>query len=624
MNEPPLSSAPRAPLLVRWLGLAAQIAVLALPVILLFRAVKSFRFNTYFLDDWVYVPLYEKAVKGGLTLHDLMAGYLEHRIPVPKILSILGVLLTKGDVTMMNWVVFASLTLSWLGVGLLLWRALRTWEKMWLPWALCGLALCSAVHWQILLWPSAIVLALPGFFLVMGVLVLGSRRLSFWPKLALTFLAACCGILSCASGLTLAILLPGVALCGYGMQDRRMAKRFFGILAAGMVIVIALYLHNLKSEVDPAFAYGQESGADTLKHSVTTLLFSNPGRGLPYFIAQLGTNLCRGINADRRAVALTIGSVVLAIYLGFLIMAWRGRKEGLLKKAAPFLALGGYSIGSAMLITLGRAWASTSFGGALNNRYSGIAAMLVVSLVGLSAILSATTPEKGGARLVRGPLMLAAGALGMLLAVNWCHGFRMMEAWQGARLRGAVDIHFSQVLGLIGHHGRDGGQLQISVAADRARTLDELGFLRRPLARDLRLNQFKREKDMSRSLGDVVSTYNRESKFYIEGYALLKSVGRPADGILVTSKPAGEPDAEPIIVDIGYSDELPAWLESNFNKDYHFIVKNLDRPQRFGEWRIDLDRARLPPGKQKIECWALDFKYGTVRRIGDGFFADGL
>ncbi len=627
MNDPLSSSASRSQRLTRWLVLAWQIAVLALPVILLFFAVNDFRFNTYFLDDWVYVPLYEKAVKGGLTLRELFAGYLEHRIPVPKILSILGVLLTKGDVTVMNWLVYASLVFSWLGVGLLLWRVIGSWAKMWLPWALCGLALNSAVHWQILLWPSAIVLALPGFFLVMGLLALGSRRLGFWPKLVLTFLATCCGILSCASGLTLAILLPAAALCGYGMQDRRMANRFFGVLGAGMVVVIALYLHNLKSEVEPAFAYGQENGASTLKDSIASLLFSNPGRGVPYFIAQMGTNLCRGLNADRRTAALVMGSLVLVIYLGFLIQAWRGRKEGLLTKAAPFLALGGYSIGSAMLITLGRAWVSPSFGGALNNRYSGIAAMLIVSLVGLSAILWAGSSEKAGARIVRGPLMMMAGVLAMLLVVNWCHGYRMMEAWQGARLRGAVDIHFSQVLGLSGlssQKGRDRVRHQIALAKERAKTLDELGFLHRPLARDLRLSQFKLWRDLSRTLGDVVSTSSRENKIYIEGYALLRSVGRPADGVLVTSKPAGEPDAEPMIIDISYSDELPAWLETNFMKDYHFIVKNLERPQLFGKWRIDLDRARLRPGKHKIECWALDFKDGSVRRIGDGFFADGL
>lgn len=624
MSEPPSTSATLSERLVRWLGLAGQIVVLALPPVLLYFAVREFRFNTYFLDDWVYVPLYEKAVKGGLTLHDLFAGYLEHRIPVPKILSIIGVLWSKGDVTMQNWIVYASLVLSWLGVGLLLWRAIGSWAKMWLPWALCGLALCSAVHWQILLWPSASVLALPGFFLVMALLALGSPRLSFWPKLALTFLAVCCGILSCASGLTLAILLPAAALCGYGMQDRRMARRFFGLLSAGMVTVIALYLHNLKSEVDPAFAYGQEKGASTAQNSISSLLLSNPGRGVMFFIAQLGTNLSRGINVDRRTAALVLGSLVLVTYLVYLIIAWRGKKDGLLNKTAPFLALGGYAVGSAMLIALGRAWASSSFGGALNNRYSAIAAMLVVSLVGLAAVMRTITPGNEGARPAHGSLWLLAGALGMLLSVNWCHGCKMMESWQSARLRGAVDMHFSQMLGLSGFHGRSGERLQLEMSPARAKTLDELGLLRRPLARHLQLSQFKRSKELARELGDIAMTENRAKKIHIEGYALLRSYGRAADGILVTAKPADSPDADPTIVDIGYSDGLPTWVESSFTKDYFFIVKNLDRPKLFGRWQVDLDRSKLPSGKQKIECWALDFKYGLVRRIGDGFMADGI
>lgn len=611
------------PSATRWLWTFFQIALLALPVVLLYKAVRWFRFNTLFLDDWYYVPFYEKAVKGGLTLHDLFAGYLEHRIPIPKILAILGVLLGKGDVTTQNGVAFAALTVSWLGAGLLMRRALGSWERMWLPWALSAWALCSAVHWQVLLWPAMHLLALPGFFLVMGLLALGSKRLGFWPKLTLTFLAACCGMLSCASGLTLAILLPAAALCGYGMQDQRMAKRFCGILAAGMVIVIALYLHDLKSEVDRAFAYGQANGTDTLTHDVTTLLFSNPGRGVPFFIAQMGTNLCRGLNADRRITAIVMGSLALACYLGFLIWAWRGRKDGLLTKAAPFLALGGYSIGSAMMITLGRAWASVSFGGALNNRYSAIAALLVVSLVSLGALLWHTENARSDRSRTRTPLTLAGGALAMLLLVNWCHGFQMMEAWQAAMIRGAVDIHFSQLLGQAGGTGREGAFLQIGLAVERAKTLDELGFLRRPLARDLRLSQFKRSGDMPHSLGDIEATYDKKNKIHVQGYALLKSTGRAADGILVTSRPSREPDVEPMIIDIGYSDELPAWLDTNFTKDFHFIIKIADRPQRFGNWEIDLERSKVPPGKQIIECWALDFKSGTVRKIGDGFFAQG-
>ncbi len=606
-----------------WAWRLLQVAILLVPVVQLHQAVRRYRVNTLFLDDWVYVPLYEKAAKGLLTWHDLYAGYLEHRIPIPKLIAILGVLFTKGDVTTQCWTVWAVLVLCWLGVGLMLWRVFRDWDRLWLPWALSGGILCSTLHWQNLLWPSNHVLAMPGVFLVLALLCLGAPRLRFWPRLLSVFFFTWCAMHSCASGLSLAGIMPVVVLCGYGTADWRERRKFLLWLCGGLAVSCAIYLHDLKSEVEPAFAYGQENGADTLKHDIGTL-FQNPHNILPFFTAQLGANLSRGLNADRQDTPLIFGSLLLAVFLLLAVWAWAGRKEGRLARAAPFLGLGSYSLGAAALITLGRAWASPYIAGALNNRYSSISAMLIVAIVCLAALWLHEVRLRGAAaslieRRIAPAVPVAAGLLGMALIAVWLHGHSMMRAWQEARLRGAVDLHFSQVLGLSGHGDHPGLRMNVVAAATGMKILDELGYLDHPLAKERTLQGFKLRENLPQNLCAIRERFITKNRTIISGHALLKSSGRPPDGIALTARGSDPSNRDPQLLTINYVDEPPVWADTHYTKDFHFILSKTSRPARYGRWRIEIPNTQIPPGRQRLELWALDYKDMTRHRIGSFF-----
>lgn len=458
-------------------------------------------------------------------------------------------------------------------------------------------------------------MALPGFFLVLALLAMGSIRIAFWPKFVLVFGLSVLAMWSCASGLTLVGIVPFVAWCGHGFADRRSSRRFAMLLVAGFAVVVAHYFYGLKSDVPPSLAYAQEDGSDTLTHDVSGAL-SHPERLVPFAVTLCGANLTHGINAPRRDTALILGTAVIVAAVAAAGWLWLRRKEGMLVKGAPFLGMAAYGIGSAALITLGRAWASSGEGGALNNRYSSITAFVIVAVIGVGAMVRHRESTERGARLSR-LLQGAAAVLLTVLILNFLHGSQMMAFWQASRLKGAVDIHFARVLGFSGYGKNPGLRHQVSLASQGARMMDELGFLVRPLAKDAALSQFKSSGELKSSLGGVDEVIETADTVHIRGRALLAVYGRSADAVLVTVRPGSEPKNEAFIVRAAYCDQLPTTIWENNLKDFHHMLKDEQRSEIFGRWSTHVDKAALPMGESLIECHALDFKSGSVKRLGD-------
>src|SRR4051812_21982679 len=206
MRPTSFSTRLRATRLCGWLGVLCRAAFVFAPVALVWWLARDYRTNTLFLDDWAYVPLYEKAVLGGLTLHDFFAGYLEHRPAIARVIAIVTTLLSKGDVRWQCIVTFCAITLTWINCGLLLRRALGAWRNWWLPWGIMGWVLYCPVQWQEFLWPSCHMDTLPLLFLTTSLLVLGRERMNWWMRLALCVVFAWTATYSFAAGLTLWVL----------------------------------------------------------------------------------------------------------------------------------------------------------------------------------------------------------------------------------------------------------------------------------------------------------------------------------------------------------------------------------------------------------------------------------
>ena len=431
-------------MLSRWLGVILAAAFVAAPFLIAWELGRKFRFNTLLLDDWAYVPLYEKAIQGTLTLHDFFGGYLEHRPAVARVIAIITTLMTKGDMRAQSIVAFLAISLSWVNCGILLRRAIPSWRRWCIPFGILGWIMFCPVQWQEFLWPSCHMDPLPFLFLTTGLIVLGKDK---WPMALRLLLCVACAWLatySFAAGLTLWVLLPTAAACGYGLPEPAQRMRFVGVWCLPMAIVLFAYFHGLKNEMEGAFAYGQ-GHEDTMTHSVWTVIH-DPGKGIKFLATLLGGNISRGVFGRRAEVALWLGGTGLSLF-GICLLLWMKvwRWSAARLAALPFVIISGYGVAVAGMVAAGRAWASKDVGGAMNNRYACFATVFLTGMVALIAVLRHydMTAEAGknevGDRgtafsLLHPPILkrggpVLAGVLGGLLIANWCYGARMMEAW---------------------------------------------------------------------------------------------------------------------------------------------------------------------------------------------------
>jgi hypothetical protein len=601
-------------------------AFVLVPVILAWELARKYRINTLFLDDWAYVPLYEKAVRGGLTLHDFFGGYLEHRPAVARAIAVVTTLVSKGDVRWQCHVAFFAITVTWINVGLLLKRALGGWKHIWLPWGTVAWVLFCPVQWQEFLWPSCHMDTLPLLCLTTSLLVLGAARIPGWLKLVACAACAWLATYSFAAGLTLWVLVPVAVALGYGFEVAGERRRFIFAWAATMAVVLFFYFHNLKNEVDAPFAYGQ-GHVDTMTHSLAAVLEA-PEKGFKFAVTLLGANLSRGIFGPRGDVALGFGCVAVAGFgLGLAWLATMWKRPAVRRAALPFSIVTAYGLCVAGMIAVGRAWASKGVGGSLNNRYACFASAFAAGLVALIAVLSSRRfdgdgppqgdGDQGRRERVRNALRVLGGALCGLLVANWFYGARMMEAWNSARLRGAVDIHFSALLGLAQDRGQPAQNVRL--AQRRAAVMNELKFLAPPLATSLDLDQFTIHGKMDEKLARLTSTDRAADSITVHGFALQTMSGRPPDAVLMTWRNDAE-GGQRKIVQVIIPDNLPAFLQTDTAKDMQYVMVDEDRPTHFGRWQGSIKRESLPKdAKLRIEAWVLNFDTFTVREIGEGF-----
>lgn len=606
-----------------------QLAFVLAPAVLAWNLVDDNRVNTLFLDDWVYVPLYEKFKLGQLTMHDLFGGYLEHRPAIIRMVNIALTFLSGGDMSWQCVGAFVSIALTWLSLGWLLHRALGGWNRLWLPWGLLGWVMYCPVQWHGYLWPACMLESFPMMFFSFALVLLGAERVPFWVRFAGCAFCAWLATYSYTPGLILWGLVPLGVACGYGIGEVAARKRFLIAWLVPMGVVVICYFHGLENEVEPVFAYGQGVG-DTATHSIAAVLRA-PDKGVRFALSLVGSNFSRGVFGPRWNVALYLG---LAVFLLFLMAAFalvrRWSNVRLRQRVLPFALTACFGLGVGCMVAAGRAWASSDVGGALNNRYACFSCAFIAGVAGMMTVLRRASKDDptvaGGSSRKVGCVAWtswltkpAAGAMCGLLVANWCYGAEMMQAWRYARLRGAVDIHFTPLLGQEQDRGRSG--VQVRLAAERAATLNRMGLLHPPQATTLDLDQFTKRGKLDLKLGRITGTDRRSATIEVSGYALLTMHGRPCDAVLLTARTGDSPQRR--IIDVSLPDNLPAFLLLDASKDFHFLVFDTHRPRRCGQWTATVKRESLPKGgKVRIEAWALNFENQSVFEIDEGFTID--
>jgi hypothetical protein len=275
------------------------------------------------------------------------------------------------------------------------------------------------------------------------------------------------------------------------------------------------------------------------------------------------------------------------------------------------------------MVAAGRAWASKDVGGALNNRYACYACAFIAGIVGMLAVMRRRDTQdplaeqrpaaRNFQRWISHMALPGTGLLCGVLLANWFYGAEMMQVWRYARLRGAVDVHFTPLLGQQQDRGRT--PVQLNLAEERGATLNRLGLLRPPQAQTPSLKPFEKKGRLANDLGQITETYQKPDQIEVRGFALLTMRGRPPDAVLLTVRSDTSPT--PIIVDVCLPNVFPVFFLADNSKDDQFIF-DADRARRCGPWVGTVKRAQIPEGKAQIEAWALNFEKRTIREVGSG------
>lgn len=584
--------------------------LLLIPFLLACWLVKLYAVDTPFNDDLTFAEDWVKYKNHTLAFGDFFTAHMEHRVAVPRMIAV-GLHMVFGHD--LRWQNFTTLALLF-GTG---WNLLAIWKRTtastlqssWLPLLLISSLLFCAVQWQALLWPIMFEVFVPLFCFTLA-LRLWMSSLNHWMVLAISAVCALAGTLSFGNGVLAWVLLPMTMLTARAGLDRRTKWILFIVWMTIAAITLGLYTHNLRNAAPAQFSYGQGT-EETVGHDFKYFLL-NFHKALSFASALLGCHLSRGLHLQNIEAAEMIGGFSLTLFTLIVLWLFKHRRDkALILSAAPWVTLGLYSVGTAMLITMARLWLTRSNALAITGRYVSHPIPLTIALVALVFIPGRKLLEKNPGWRTAGAV--AGGALFVLICTQWIYGARMMELWAQSRLQGKALILFTKImpnydfLASVGGEGAYTGKV--------VSEMDAAGSLRTGLLSKTDLNQFRVSKFplTAKQASFKGLRRNTDGAFEAEGFSELPGK-RPADLVIFTHR---DKPGEYKMFAIGTLTALPRYIQDTTYRDQEFMATIPINAQLTARWDGHISVISMPPEKSDIDAWALDAEKMTVYRIVD-------
>lgn len=554
--------------------LSALLFLLALvPIIFTGIIIDRYGVDVPYADEWVNLELIEKRDAGHLTLGDLVRPHNGHWLLVPRLIYLAFAEMTHGNIRAEMFLSLFFCVLTSAGVLYLLRRSVRTgWPAILALWAFTNVLLFSPIQSENWLWGFQIQILLSNLCVV-GAVVAVTANLRVAIRMTLAAFFAVAGIFSFGNGL---LIWPIVALLMIARGEPR--RRI--LIWSGVTLVIFL---------GSFFSYHGKDLSRAVAHWWDYPLF---------FVAFLGAPMGLIPSTNPMVLPVIIGVILCVACFGLLISCLR---RGVAERDGVWLALSVYPIGGALLAAASR----THFGAqrALDSRYTTIATVLLVSLVGLAASLYFERPSTK--RKLAG--LLAAGVCLMLYAFNLRFVFPYLEVHRAVRSHGKAALEFCKVL--------DADEIfrsTLFIAEDRETVARYLATLDRhhltfPLRRETAVlrngeNQALRStreygafENLKRESGDVVVA---------SGWSYLPAKGRPAACVVFA---------------FGHDETWTAFALSDQRENRSDLT---NKPNGAGGdlgWRGTFSIERLPAGRTEISAWAVDADKGETFRLPGSF-----
>jgi hypothetical protein len=342
--------------LLRWF--AYIVAVLTPPVyMMLFIA--EYQIDLPVDDHWKVLSLLDRLRDGTLNFEDIWQQDGEHRMFIAKIIMLSLAHISNWNVSYEIFFNVCLLIALFVAISLHLIRATKHMGhdvKMW-PFMMISILIFSLSQWENFFLPMQWFVVVVS--VVVGILVLANSGQS-WVSFAVGIGLGVIATYSSAHGLLYWPIGLAVLITVDWTKRGRMIRECM-IWTAVSVVVIFFFFYGLERE---------ETG------NMIALLYSQPLDYIQYVMVYIGAPIVR---AEEWALLIGVIGIITFLALGSRVTAAR---PALRRYLVPYVAIGLFAIGSAILTALGRLeWYGIR--NALSSRYITVSLIFWVGLVGL-------------------------------------------------------------------------------------------------------------------------------------------------------------------------------------------------------------------------------------------------
>jgi hypothetical protein len=558
------------------------IAVL-LPGLYLVQLIREYGVDVPYADEFTFAPVLVKAHEHSLAISDLFAQHNEHRYFFTKLLLIAIAFTAQGNLRAEMFLSVLLTTLSSLNLWFLLRKTvpLSVEQRLFILF-LFNLLLFSPVQAENWTWGFQFPLFFCNYLVTCGILVAFSA-ITLSRKFVICAALAFVGSFSFGGGVLLwAVTFPAALLAEKALTWKRKGV-WMGAWAAAAIVCMTLYFfHYVKPPHHPAIAQG-----------------ASPIRAYRYVAGFLGSHLSRATSFEPITQAVSIGTVLLALYLGSMFYAKRrSRDPSLAIRMLPWFALGGYAVLSGVLAAAARIGFGISQ--ALDSRYTSFSLYLSIAVIALFIIAKDDLQRRAtlSRAFVRLETVLLMG-LAFFSVTSYTWGRTFMVESERARLRGKGALLFTNVI--------DSGELhdQCLIAnAPEARAfanqLDGIGLLHPRMLTTAEISKLQTRPQLAGFL-DGITIAGKESS--ARGWAINPKTKRPTYSVVLTYN---DPDKGEV-----------AFRMANEACGRPDVAEAVQSPVAlWSGWNARFDRAAIPPGEHLISAWAFDAKTGILYPLG--------
>jgi hypothetical protein len=527
-------------------------------------------------DEWDSVTLFEHLSQGSLTLDLLFKQVNEYRQFFPNVIFVALGKLTHWDLRYEMIVIFVAVCLISMNVRRL---AALTTETSAIQFAVlffaANLIIFSLTQYENWWQAQQLVYYLPILCVTTCVMVARSG-LNTSAKFAICGALAFVSMFSSANGVVCwIVVLPLLVFTEWATNRRLVTWLSVGwMVATGLSV--ALYLDGYHKP------WWTPSPSTALYH---------PWSALIYFLGFIGGPL----GLERPRLSLTAGTVMMIGFIAVCVYLFRHRDDRVLaERAIGWLVIGGYSLVTGVLTTIGRVGLPN--GPAQVPRYLGFSVYFLLALTFLAYIIGQDLQRRScrTSRLAPHPLTFATILVLILYQPFWyALSFRQMDAWQSRLLQAKAsillinqlpDTRLTKIL-----------YPNVQFLVEKANALDQLSLLRPSLVKTKHLNELRGPGGGHD--GDLVLLDKTAEGFTASGSCRLSETRSP--------------DAVILAYDADNKDPVAFAMTHPVKRPWSITQGAATK----GEWTVRFAPEQLPQLPVTISAWAFDATTGQVFRL---------